>query len=100
MMTAEILARNLAKIREEIQEDGDVSNGETSVDVSIIAVTKTQEPNILSICARWVFIISLENRVEHLDDMQCLAIPGDRWHFIGRVQDGNYHESPNDAQHA
>ena len=85
MVIADLIARNLTTIREEIRQ-ACVQTGRDPRAIRIIAVTKTQDHEVLEILRRLGIADFGENRMEHLLEMQGASQPGDTWHFIGRIQ--------------
>ena len=95
MVTSDIVARNLTRIREEIRL-GCTASGQDPRVIRLIAVTKTQDHTVLEILRGLGIRDFGENRIEHLTDMRLSAAPGDTWHFIGRVQS---RQLPSVAEH-
>lgn len=60
--------------------------GRDSTSVRLIAVTKSQGPEVLSVLAAAGVADWGENRIDHLAAMAVAAPPGGRFHGIGRVQ--------------
>ncbi len=85
MAIADIISRNLTSIREDIRRVC-VQAGRDAQSIRIIAVTKTQNPEVLEILRGYGITDFGENRMEHLLEMQGASRPGDTWHFIGRIQ--------------
>jgi pyridoxal phosphate enzyme (YggS family) len=79
------IAEQVAAVRSEIAA-ACARSGRDADAVAIVAVTKTQGPEVLAELRAAGIRDYGENRLEHLAHMQTAAQPGDRWHFIGRVQ--------------
>lgn len=79
------IAANVAAARQDIA----MACGRASRDpaaVTLVAVTKTQGPEVLAALRQAGVHDFGENRIEHLHEMVAHSLPGDRWHYIGRVQ--------------
>lgn len=85
MIDPQRIAANVAAVRQEIAAACAVA-GREPASVTVIAVTKTQGPEILPALREAGIRDFGENRIEHLHEMVTHAQPGDRWHYIGRVQ--------------
>lgn len=79
------IAARVAEVRAEIV-DACRRSGRDPAGVALVAVTKNQEPAVLPALRAAGVRDFGENRVDHLALMQAHALPGDRWHYIGRVQ--------------
>ena len=79
------IAANVAALREGIAA-ACAAAGRDPAAIRLIAVTKTQGPGVLSALRAAGIRDFGENRLEHLQEMRAQAQPGDRWHYIGRVQ--------------
>ena len=60
--------------------------GRDPATVTLMAVTKSQGPEVLPALRAAGVRDFGENRVDHLQAMRLAAERGDRWHYIGRVQ--------------
>ncbi len=85
MIDPQRLAANVAAVRQEIA-DACGRVGRKPSEVVLMAVTKTQGPEVLPALRQAGVHDFGENRIEHLHEMLAQGLPGDRWHFIGRVQ--------------
>ncbi len=79
------IAANVEAARQEIAA-ACLRSGRDAAAVNLVAVTKTQGPEVLPALREAGIRDFGENRVEHLQEMVIHALPGDRWHYIGRVQ--------------
>lgn len=79
------IADQAAAVRAEIAE-ACTRAGRSPAAVTLVAVTKSQGPEVLAPLRAAGIRDFGENRLDHLAAMQAAALPGDRWHFIGRVQ--------------
>jgi pyridoxal phosphate enzyme (YggS family) len=79
------IAANVASVRREIAE-ACARRGRDPAGVTLIAVTKNQTPDVLDALRQAGIRDFGENRIEHLLEMLAHRQPGDRWHYIGRVQ--------------
>lgn len=79
------IADNLTEVRAEIAT-ACARCGRDPSTVAVVAVTKTQEPSVLAALRAAGVCDFGENRPEHLELMRTASVPGDRWHYIGRVQ--------------
>jgi PLP dependent protein len=79
------IASCVAAVRREIAQ-ACARVGRDPAGVALIAVTKSQGPEVLPALRAAGVRDFGENRVEHLAVMRAAALPGDRWHYIGRVQ--------------
>jgi PLP dependent protein len=79
------IAARVAEVREEMRA-ACVRVGRDPASVSLMAVTKNQEPAVLPALRQAGIRDFGENRLDHLDRMRTAGEPGDRWHYIGRVQ--------------
>lgn len=61
-------------------------SGRDAAAVTLIAVTKSQGPEALPALRSAGVRDFGENRIDHLQSMLSHAEPGDRWHYIGRIQ--------------
>lgn len=85
MIDPQRIGANVAAVRQEIAEACRRS-GRDPAGVTLVAVTKNQDPSVLP-ALRLAGIHDFgENRVEHLQEMARHGQPGDRWHYIGRIQ--------------
>ncbi len=83
-LVARIVA-NVAAVRSEIAA-ACVHSGRDAASVRLIAVTKSQGPEVLAALAAAGIADFGENRLEHLAEMLLHAPLGARFHAIGRVQ--------------
>lgn len=60
--------------------------GRDPSEITLIAVTKSQDPAVLPMLRELGIRDFGENRVEHLQAMLAKTETGDRWHYIGRIQ--------------
>jgi pyridoxal phosphate enzyme (YggS family) len=79
------LAANLAAVRQEIAA-ACARAGRPPAQVTLVAVTKSAQPEVLPPLAAAGVLDVGENRLDHLELMRAGAPPGLRFHFIGRVQ--------------
>lgn len=79
------IAARVAEVRAEIAA-ACARVGRDPAGVRLVAVTKTQEADVLPALRAAGVRDFGENRIEHLAAMRLAAEAGDRWHFIGRVQ--------------
>ena len=79
------IAGNVRTVRQEMAA-ACLLSGRDPASVILVAVTKTQGPEVLPALRAAGIHEFGENRVEHLHDMATHSQAGDRWHFIGRVQ--------------
>ena len=80
------IAQQVAAVRAEIA-DACQRCGRDPASITLIAVTKSQGPEVLSALRACGIHDFGENRVDHLEEMRRAGgLVGDRWHFIGRVQ--------------
>lgn len=79
------IAAQVAAVRAEIAA-ACARAGRDPAAVALIAVTKSQGPEVLSALRAAGVRDFGENRIDHLELMRARAEPGDRWHYIGRVQ--------------
>lgn len=79
------IAARVAEVRAEMAA-ACLAAGRQPDEVTLIAVTKSQGPEVLPALRAAGIRDFGENRVDHLDLMRAQALPGDRWHYIGRVQ--------------
>lgn len=63
-----------------------LAHGRDPDSVRVLAVTKSQGPEVLPALRAAGIRDFGENRVDHLELMRPHGEPGDRWHYIGRVQ--------------
>jgi len=84
-MNASRIAANVAAVRRELA-DACSASGRDPTTVTLVAVTKSQEPAVLPALRAAGITDFGENRVDHLQQMRLAAERGDRWHYIGRVQ--------------
>lgn len=79
------IAANVAAVRAEIAA-ACARCGRDPDSVTLVAVTKNQGPDALPALRAAGVRDFGENRVEHLETMLPAALPGDAWHYIGRIQ--------------
>jgi len=79
------IAANVAAVRADIAAACREA-GRDPAGVTLVAVTKTQEADVLPALRAAGVRDFGENRVEHLVEMARHGEAGDRWHYIGRVQ--------------
>ena len=82
---AQVIAANVAAVRGKIAA-ACTAAGRDPATVRLIAVTKSQGPEVLAALAAAGIADFGENRVEHLAEMLPHAPAGARFHAIGRVQ--------------
>lgn len=83
--TSARIAANVAAVRAEIAAACQRC-GRDPATVTLVAVTKNQGPEVLPALRAAGILDFGENRCDHLAEMLVATAPGDRWHFIGRVQ--------------
>jgi pyridoxal phosphate enzyme (YggS family) len=79
------IAANVAAVRLDIAV-ACTRSGRDPAGVTLVAVTKTRNPEVLAALRSAGVHDFGENRIEHLHEMVAHGLPGDRWHYIGRVQ--------------
>lgn len=79
------IAEQVAAVRADIAA-ACARSGRDPAAVALIAVTKSQGPEVLPALRAAGIRDFGENRIDHLEHMRLHAEAGDRWHYIGRVQ--------------
>jgi pyridoxal phosphate enzyme (YggS family) len=80
------IAQQVAAVRAEIAAACQRC-GRDPAGINLIAVTKSQGPEVLDALRACGIHDFGENRIDHLEEMRRVGgLAGDRWHFIGRVQ--------------
>lgn len=79
------IAANVAAVRSEIAT-ACARHGRDPASITLVAVTKSQGPEVLPALRQAGIRDFGENRCDHLEDMQAAGESGDRWHYIGRIQ--------------
>lgn len=82
---AERIAANVAAVNAEIAAACQRC-GRDPAAITLVAVTKNQDPEVLPALRAAGIRDFGENRCDHLAGMLPATVAGDRWHFIGRVQ--------------